>query len=474
MFFDQPVAITQPANLNNGTGLKAEYFDNADLLAPKLMRTDANASTTVAQVSTTGKTYYVSGSGNDNNNGLSTGSAFRNLSKVGGLVKAGDTVYVMNGTYTGSGSQILLIYQKHGTPSAPITIKAYPGHSPFVKSRNMYAINIVGSSYINIEGLTLEGNNDNVSLQYAQQQKYNTRDPLTNGIGIGVNEKSRHVVIRKNKVSKFGGQGIHSYKSDYVTIENNVVRQNSYYSPMGTSGISTIYNWNSDSNSGSYKMIIRGNTIYENKNYIPWSSVGKITEGHGIIIDDSLNTQQNSLHQKYYGKTLIVNNIIYKNGGAGVNVYSSAYVDVVNNTTFQNALVPDTKLFGEISVFSSENVKVFNNIMYPMKDAVVNGVGGSKNYQYNYNVIYNSSKFNGSVNNNIIWKDPLFRDPHNGNFALKYGSSAIDRGTSYFNGANAPNTDHVGLSRPQDGDSNGGAVIDIGAIEVTAQAALAK
>ncbi|MEH2450233.1 hypothetical protein [Nostoc sp.] len=54
-----------------------------------------------------GKTYYVSGTGDDKkNNGLKEGAAFRTLQKAADLVQAGDTVYVMNGTYT----HLLLIF----------------------------------------------------------------------------------------------------------------------------------------------------------------------------------------------------------------------------------------------------------------------------------------------------------------------------------------------------------------------------
>jgi len=46
--------------------------------------------------------YYVSGNGNDTNNGLSTSTAFRTIQKAAELTAPGDTVFVMNGLYTNS------------------------------------------------------------------------------------------------------------------------------------------------------------------------------------------------------------------------------------------------------------------------------------------------------------------------------------------------------------------------------------
>ncbi len=466
MFLDQPVAITQPVNLGNSAKLKAEYSDNADLSTTKPMLT-------VAQANTTGRKFYVSGSGNNSNNGLSANSAFRTLQKAADLVKAGDTVYVMNGTDAqgSSNAQVVVIYQKHGTASAPITFKAYSGHNPVIKSKSSYGINIVGSSHIVIEGLTLEGSNNNISKEYALQQRYNLNNPLTKGIGIAVNNKSRYVTIRKNKISNFGGHGIHAYKSDYITIEKNVVANNAWYSPYGTSGISTQYNWNSDSVTSKYKMVVRDNVIYGNKNVVPWYAVNKITEGHGIIIDDVLNTQSGSFRQRYNGKTLVKNNIIYSNGGSAVNVYSSPNVDIVNNTTYQNGQVSETQGLGEISTHNAEQVKIFNNILYAKTGGVVNSISKAKNIQYSHNVIYNSSKFIGSSNNNIIGRNPLLNDPARGNFTLRSGSTAIDAGASTFNGVQAASVDQQGLKRPQDGDGNGSAIVDIGALEVLSRSA---
>ncbi|MDZ8051002.1 MAG: choice-of-anchor Q domain-containing protein [Aulosira sp. ZfuVER01] len=475
MFLDQPVAITRPVHFSNGARLKAEYSDNADLSVPKLIPTDANASTKIAQ-STTGKTYYVSGTGNNNNDGLKESTAFRSLSKAAYVLKPGDTVYVMNGTYTNTNPSqaVMYIENKQGTPKTPTTIKAYPGHKPLIKVNNYTGIQIVNSSYITVEGFKLEGNNDNITLQYALQQKNNLNNPQTSNNGIQITKYSHHIVVRNNQVSKFGGAGISSIKSDYLTYENNVLFQNCFYTPWGANTIGMLYNWNSDNNTSQYKMIIRGNIVYENKSLIPWKETGKITEGNGIEIDDSLNTQSNSTHQPYRGKTLIANNISYKNGGAGIVVYSSANVDVVNNTTYQNSQYPETREAGEITVLDADQVKVFNNIMYAKKDAIVNKIYNAKNTQYDYNLVYNSSKFTTSLTHNILGKDPLFSDPARGNFTLRSGSSAIDFGASNFSGINAPITDQVGLKRPQDGNGDGRAVIDIGALEVLSKAASAK
>ncbi|MEH2065372.1 MAG: choice-of-anchor D domain-containing protein [Nostoc sp.] len=403
-------------------------------------------------------TYYVSETGNDKNNGLQQGSAFQTLQQAGDLVKAGDTVYVMNGTYTSIYAHILSIANKQGTADAPITFMALPGQTPVLqaKGNNWNAISITGSTYITIEGLTLVGNRDNVTLAYALEQKDNLNNSATSGNGINItysddneNQLSTHITIKNNNVSNFPGGGIATTKADYITIENNVVSGNSWYSPFGTQGITMVNLANSDNNTTDYKVIIQGNTSFDNKQLVPWYVAGKITEGHGIMLDTSYVGGV-----AYTGKVLISNNLTYNNGGAGIQILKGENpVDIVNNTIYQNSQVVT---YGEIFLNSAKNVRVYNNILYGSQGESVISNNKSDLLTFENNLAYNGV-FNVTGSGNILNQDPLFVDAANGDFRLKPGSAAIDAGSSLFNG--------ISTNIPQDGDGNGAALIDIGAYE---------
>jgi len=405
-----------------------------------------------------GTTYYVSGTGNDKSNGLNQGAAFRTLQKAADLVQAGDTVYVMNGTYTSPYATILGITNKQGRADAPITFTALSGHTPVLEaSKNIWnAISITGSSHLVIEGLKLVGARDETTLEYALEQKNNLSNPATSGNGIHIdsidgNQKihSHHITIRNNSVSKFPGGGIGTSEADYITIENNIVSGNAWYSPYGNQGISAFTLWNSDNNTTDYKVIIRGNTSFDNKSLVPWVKAGEITEGHGIMLDTSYFGGV-----AYTGKTLISNNLIYNNGGAGIQLFKGENpVDIVNNTTYQNSQIISA---GEILINSAKNVRVYNNIMYASTGESTNQMFNSSNYSFNNNLAYNGV-FKGTGSGNILNKDPLFVDAANGDFRLKSGSAAIDAGSSAFNG--------ITKNLPKDGDGDGSVLIDIGAYE---------
>ncbi|MDX2213843.1 MAG: right-handed parallel beta-helix repeat-containing protein [Oculatellaceae cyanobacterium bins.114] len=405
-------------------------------------------------------TYYISGLGSDNNNGLTPQTPFRNIQTAANLTQPGDIVYVMNGTYTASNpnSDIVRI-TRSGTADAWITYQAYPGANPKLVSNNWHAFAILGASHIIIDGFELQGNNDNITLPQAIAEQNNLGNPLTSGNGIGIRPSDdatptypHHIVIRNNEVYKFGGGGIYTYHADYVTIENNLVYNNAWYAPYGNSGISNYQNWNSDSSSG-YRMIIRGNVTYNNQNLIPWFQVGRVTDGNGIIVDDTRNTQNNSTLGVYQGRTLVENNLSYNNGGRGINVYSSNFVDIVNNTTYQNSQHPAID-GGEITVGTANDVRVLNNIMSATSGKPANKVSNSSNILFDYNLLFNSVLYTQTGANDLIGVDPLFLDPSIGNFALRSNSPALNRG---INGLTS--RDIVGTLRPI------GSGTDIGAFE---------
>ncbi len=412
-----------------------------------------------ANPGSTQTTYYVSASGNDRHTGLSAEQAFKTLQKAADLTNPGDTVLIMNGTYTNScyGCEILNI-QRSGTPDAWITYKAHPGHSPKLQLNDGWnAIKVLGASYFVIEGLEIEGNALSVTRDYALSQSQNAKNPRTSGNCIYVKEKKtdastvfpHHFVIRKNKVHHCGGSGIAAERSDYVTIEDNEVYSNAWWSVHGCSGISLFHPYDTDENRG-YKNFIRRNRTYDNRMFIKWITANDITDGNGIIVDDTKNTQINK--PAYRGRTRVENNITYLNGGSGIHAYKSAHVDIVNNTSYMNGV--SEELQGEIYSNGSDDVKILNNIMYARAGEEVNHNWGSTNYVNDYNIYYNTTRIPVKGSNDIE-ADPKFENPANGDFRLKAGSRAINSGTATLFAA----TDILGVTRV-------GTSVDRGAYEV--------
>jgi parallel beta-helix repeat protein len=420
-------------------------------------------------------TYYVSGAGSNSNNGLSPDAAFRSIQKAADLTQPGDTVLVMNGTYTNDnpnqnyGNVFTIL--RSGRSDAWITYKAYPGHTPKIQAdNNWYGILVSGASYINIEGFDVVGSLDSLSIDRARQVRYNNVQDtryVSSGIGVGpegANGFAHHINIRNNRVSKFSATGIGSSKADYVKIENNIVSDTSFYSPYGTSAISIFQAPNFDNNTGDYKLVVRGNVAYNNKNLIPAFAKDYIADGNGIIIDTLRNIGNSAgapgLSENYRGKTLVENNLVYKNGGRGIVVYDSDNVDVFNNTSYQNLQNSDLN-DGEIVTGRTINTRVFNNIFYGRGGQTANIFYDVQNVQYDHNLIYNTSSFYNPDparnTRNIVGQDPLLENPGASQFKLKAGSPAIDSGTF----SASVWQDIIRMGRPQ------GSGIDIGAYEAS-------
>jgi Right handed beta helix region len=426
------------------------------------------------EVNIGGKVRYVSPSGSDGNDGLSEAKPLQTIQEAIKRAEPGDTVLVMDGTYTQTQypEADVVTITKSGRADAWIALMAYPGHKPKLKSINWQGINIM-ASYILVQGFTIEGNRDAVTLEYAMSEMNNLNNPTTSGQGINISAlypdrviRPHHVIIRGNTIYKCPGSGVGTGNADYVTIEDNVIWGNSYYSPYDTSGISMYQNWNSDEATG-YKMIVRRNVIYENENKIPfyfWNpedpSKRIITDGNGIIIDDSRNTQFGATLGAYRGRTLIENNIVFNNGGRGINVGNSDHVDVVNNTTYHNAFQSSTP-DGEIALIYSGDVNVFNNILIPRSDRPsitrLYKTDADRNSQvFKRNMVFGGLGFDADATQNLIGVDPLITDPGNLNFRPVTDSPAIDAGDSSL----SAKEDFNRTARPL---GNG---LDLGAFEV--------
>src|ERR1035438_4869971 len=410
--------------------------------------------------------YYVSPTGN-NTSGLSPATAFQTMQQAADIAQSGDTVLVMNGTYTNSqfGVNVVTIKTK-ATPAQWLVFKNYPGHAPVIQlTANWQGISLEAAAYIIIDGFTVIGNNDNITLAYAQSQQNNPGNPLTSGNGISIKTQylnasnmSHHIVVRNCIVKKCGGGGIGSGSADYITIDNNTVSECGWYGPYDASAISLYQNWNSDGVIGT-KNFITNNTCFNNRDYIPDMFTGSITDGNGIIIDDSRNTQNNSTLGPYKSTTYIANNVVFGNGGRGVHIFSSDNVIAVNNTCYYNCQSPEVAS-SELSAIYAGNVSFINNIAFPHDKLSPLSQYQSTGITAGHNLLAANANIADPQGTNTITGNPLFITAsinyQQANFHLQSGSIAISAGTK----TDAPATDHDGNSR----DS----AIDIGAYQTLA------
>jgi hypothetical protein len=399
--------------------------------------------------------YYVSSSGSDGNDGLSTTTAFRTLQYAASLpaLAPGDRVRVMNGTYSA------VVLTKSGTPTAWITWQAYPGHTPEIVFNGWYGIQ-VQASYQVIDGLTVTGNNDNVNLSYCQadaQNNPNNPDSACNGSDISIDGRGHpgtalyhHITIRNCTLRK-GGAGVGAIWSDYVTIEDNLIYGNAWYSRYGSSGISTWQDLQFDAAPG-YHMIIRRNVVYDNND-----QVTPANDGNGIIIDNSECTQVGCPNGVFPNRTLVSNNLSVNNGGAGVVCYTSEHVDIVNNTAYQNVQVVTTPGWSDLFVNQCSDLTLLNNIAYSKAGGNANQLYGGTNITVDYNLYFNGTVAVSGAHD--LTADPKFvnpsTDPTAATFRLQTGSPAIYSGTVIA--AVTPTLDLSGVTRPQPGGLSRGA-----------------
>ncbi len=341
--------------------------------------------------------YYVSGTGDDQNNGLTEASAFRNIQTAANLTQPGDVVLVMDGTYATDPAvwhDAVVLISRSGTSAQHIFYQAYTGAHPVITTAanaNVWDAVKITAAYIDFSGFEVVGSAQNVTLSQAatiaQQeiQNYNQSvamnkvnptiairypdDVITNGNCISV-ERTDHVIVSRNLVHDCSASGITAQASDYISIKSNVVFNSSWWTVLDTSGINVFEMRNSDGKSG-YKNYVMNNISHDNANTQPFYNFaaggGVPTDGNGIIIDSNQLTNDG---QPYAGRTLVMGNVVYNNGGSGIHAFFSNHVDLYNNTAFMNNSCPIAGSTcgnineGQIFAAYANDVNIYNNIMY--------------------------------------------------------------------------------------------------------------
>ncbi len=295
--------------------------------------------------------YYVRVDGNDKNPGTSNspGAAWQTMDHAIGQLKAGDHLRVDDGVYL---TKSLWLKGIQGSPNRLTTIAAInPWKAVLMQSTfpddTLSVLTISNSSYVVIDG-------------------FEVYDKVDTGIGITVRNGSHHVTIKNCYVHDCGCNGISSRLSDYVTIENNVVRGNSKRNEWNCSGISIWHPVELDREEG-YHIIIRRNVAFENECNLPFRPLGfdNPTDGNGIIVDDFRNTQGGGQEGGYTSQVLVENNLSFNNGGRGFNVFQADNVTLRNNTSYHNLrIISEYADFpGEMTLSNSTSCRLYNNLI---------------------------------------------------------------------------------------------------------------
>ena len=360
-------------------------------------------------------------------------------------VNAGGTVYVMDGIYTdeSAGAPFVSFYEdptqqdsannnyvfsngenlnnphvvtinKAGNETdGYITVKNYPNHRPKIIFDGQGGIKLgPNANYVIVEGFEVEGPSQSITYNQAIMNRRN-RVTLKESINQNNNNYSyfsgkgiwggyddhHHIIIRNNIVHDTPGSGIRFNDSDYITIENNTIYNTTWWTSSASSAVvfAETIAVSDDDNTTDIKMIIRGNTVYNNWNRIPFymasfpdnaqppkgnygnAGYSTILDGQGLYVTRSHSPSDTNPRPGYLGTFLFENNLCVNNGKNGINFDRSNYSSAIirNNTIYFNGvhdIIQDQseadgnprhggqKVAGIISNFV-KSVKVVNNIV---------------------------------------------------------------------------------------------------------------
>jgi hypothetical protein len=296
--------------------------------------------------------YYVNAStGNDGNTATQAQSpstpwqTIQHATSGAAVFTAGACINVAAGNYTGT---VSLQRSGGGAGNANATngyavLRCSTPASPFtgIRPSCILSVNVtsgpgvfMGYSYAGIDGFEITNNN-------------------TNDVnGINSNASSiHHLFVYNSYVHGFGGGGIGFNQGEYYYVQGNEVSGNACCSTFDDSGISFFEQTSTGSESGTLDLalgsfttpagtvhihdVVSNNISYNNvENNVHGNNTD--TDGEGIIMDcNHLPTSCGGGTNYPYGM-LLYGNIVYGNGGKGIEVGRSNNVWVVNNTSYGN------------------------------------------------------------------------------------------------------------------------------------------
>jgi hypothetical protein len=424
--------------------------------------------------------YYVSTTGSSKNSGTSKSAPWDITTASNTPVTAGTCINLATGVYSGSAVTLNIQYGGNAASTTGYVVwrcESMPfsfsggalqgeGKGCVIRDTNasFYVVSInEGVSYVMFDGLEVDGNSFN-SPGVCLDDENNTT--------------SHHIWVMNSDLHGCGQGGVVWNYTEWLYAIHNVWHDNagtnevmgsglSFYEAAGVSGYTPTAadnQWCSKTTGLCYHIVVEYNVGYHN--YNPQSGSGN-TDGEGIILDD-WGWEQNSCPGTgicpYNGAALVMGNIMYDNGGAGIEAYSwlntkTAKATIVNNTVYDNYWdTHNTGTWrGDLYISDAYNVDLINNIAYTVRgksgvtadNGPVLAQGASvspTDVTFGTNLSYpgGENDLQGSpyyvylttgTNHNLDGSNPNFVSVTAGktanNFSLKSGSPAIGFGQTF-------------------------------------------
>jgi hypothetical protein len=403
--------------------------------------------------------FFVSPAGNDSTGDGSVGNPWRTLTYAATQITASDTITLEDGVYTDTNGVTL----PSGADGAHTTVRARNRWGAIFQHGNYATLRTYDNHHITIDGLYF----------------------LLSTGGGGVNSEGGHHVTVKNCKQRGGSYHFFAgHNGDFFTVTDNDISgirfsgfwsAISFYQLENVTGVTTT----------GFRNTIARNTIFD-----CYTISGSLTDGNGIIVDDSHNLQAGGNDIPYAYETLVDGNLVVSCGGKGIQVVFSDLVTVRGNTCALNGnpgqTHDDTDWWAEISISISNNCTVVNNVAITdstlhdgkqreFADTGLNGYGTGHVWKNNcgwdgtgFSVWLNEDGVGPTIGDNPLrGTDPevvsATASALTANYQLRAGSPCLDAGTAAYG---LPSIDITGAPRVAD------SAVDIGAYEGVAAYAM--
>lgn len=401
------------------------------------------------KAATPGNTYYVATTGSDSNNGLSTSTPFQTIQQAADTAVAGDTVYVMPGTYKES-----VTIANSGTAGSPITFKNYSSTLPIIDGENLSSsvgalLSISSKNDIHISGFEIE----NLTTSGSDVVMGISIDGTSTGVQIeNCKIHDIHCVYSGKKERDAHGIGV--YGTDPTTpLDSLVLEGNEVYDCTLGQSESVVLNGNVT----NFQVI--GNRVHDNDNigidfigYEGTAGSGDTDRARNGICANNQVWDITSKNNKTYGGDICADglyvdggqnivmerNLVY-NSDIGIEAASEHKNKATDSVTIRNNVVYGCKGVAGISFGGSgstngvaTNIKIYNNTLYDNEPNINIQQANSSTNEVENNICYLGTYVDGTIGNNVVANnltaDPKFVDAANHDFHLQPDSSAIDAG----------------------------------------------